>query len=69
MHKQSKEIYAMKVMKKIKIIARKSVSSVINERKILTLIRNPYFSLFKFYINDHFSLIFFSFIINIVVAF
>jgi serine/threonine protein kinase len=39
--KKTKHIYAMKEMLKARILARKSVQSVINERKILQTLKNP----------------------------
>jgi serine/threonine protein kinase len=41
-HKKQKRILAMKEMSKARILAKKSVNSVMNERKILAKIRSDY---------------------------
>lgn len=40
--KKSKQSYAMKEMSKARIITKRSVKSVINERQILTQLNNPF---------------------------
>lgn len=42
MEKRSKKIYAMKLMSKIKIINKKSVGSVMNERNYLAQLHHPF---------------------------
>lgn len=49
MEKKSRKIYAMKVMDKAKIITKKSVNSVINEREILCTLNH------NFIVNMHCS--------------
>jgi hypothetical protein len=39
--KKSKEIFAMKVMSKFKVYQKKSITSVINEKKLLENLSNP----------------------------
>jgi protein kinase A len=41
-HKRSKQIYAMKLMSKAKVISKKSVASVMNERKFLAKLSHPF---------------------------
>ena len=41
-HKRTKQIYAMKLMSKAKIINKKSVASVMNERKFLATLSHPF---------------------------
>ena len=41
-HKRTRQIYAMKLMSKAKIINKKSVSSVMNERKHLSKLSHPF---------------------------
>ncbi len=41
--KKDRKQYAMKEMLKARILAKRSVNSVMNERKILNQLRNPYF--------------------------
>jgi serine/threonine protein kinase len=48
-HKKSKNFYALKEMEKIRIINKRSVQSVMNERRLLALIRHP------FIVNMHFA--------------
>ena len=48
-HKSSKQLFAMKEMRKGRVIAKKSVASVMNERKILTNLKHP------FLVNMHFA--------------
>jgi len=38
---QNKKLYAMKEMSKARIISKKSVSSVMNEKKLLMLLKHP----------------------------
>jgi serine/threonine protein kinase len=45
--KKGKQAYAMKEMSKARIISKRSVHSVINERDILTNLKDPYSSLPK----------------------
>ncbi len=40
--KKLKQNYAMKEMSKARIITKRSVKSVMNERKILTMLKNPF---------------------------
>ena len=47
--KKSKVIYAMKEMQKARIISKRSVNSVMNERKLLAMLRHP------FLVNMHFA--------------
>lgn len=42
MDKRTKKIYAMKLMSKIKIINKKSVGSVMNERNYLAQLHHPF---------------------------
>jgi len=48
-HKSSKQLFAMKEMRKGRVIAKKSVASVMNERKLLTGLKHP------FLVNMHFA--------------
>jgi serine/threonine protein kinase len=41
-HKKTRRIYAMKEMEKSRILAKKSVNSVMNERKILSMAKHPF---------------------------
>ena len=41
LHKSTKRVFAMKVMSKARILAKKSVNSVMNELELLSLIRHP----------------------------
>jgi serine/threonine protein kinase len=41
-HKKSKQIYAMKEMQKIRVINKRSVHSVMNERKLLAMLKHPF---------------------------
>jgi len=41
-HKKSQKIYAMKEMSKIRIVSKRSVNSVMNERKLLAVVRHPF---------------------------
>jgi len=41
--KKERKQYAMKEMSKARILAKRSVNSVLNERKILNQLRHPYF--------------------------
>jgi serine/threonine protein kinase len=47
--KRTKELYAMKEMQKVRVISKRSVHSVMNERKILEALKNP------FIVNMHFA--------------
>ena len=40
--KKTKKSYAMKEMSKARILAKKSVNSVLNERKILSILKHKY---------------------------
>ena len=40
-HKKSKRLFAMKVMSKARVLAKKSVNSVMNELNLLSMIRHP----------------------------
>ena len=40
--KKFKTMYAMKEMSKARIVTKKSVSSVLNERKLLAKLKHPY---------------------------
>ena len=40
--KKNSQIYAMKEMNKAKIIAKKSIHSVLNERELLSQLRHPF---------------------------
>lgn len=40
--KKTKQIYALKIMDKAKIITKKSVNSVMNERELLAKIQHPF---------------------------
>ena len=40
--KKTRTIYAMKAMEKPRILAKKSVNSVMNERKLLCLLKHPF---------------------------
>ena len=48
-HDKRNRIYAIKQMKKVKIVSKKSVQSVMNEKKLLCLLKNP------FLVNMHYS--------------
>jgi serine/threonine protein kinase len=48
-HKSSKQFYAMKEMLKNRVIAKKSVASVMNERRLLTTLKH------SFIVNMHFA--------------
>lgn len=39
--KKSKELYAMKIMSKFKVYQKKSITSVMNEKKLLENLRHP----------------------------
>jgi serine/threonine protein kinase len=39
--KKTKEIYAMKIMSKFKVYQKKSITSVMNEKKLLENLRHP----------------------------
>ena len=59
-HKKSKKLYAMKEMLKARVISKRSVNSVMNERKLLTQLKHPYvrssLSLpLSFIVNMHFA--------------
>ena len=41
-HKKSKQVYALKEMYKAKIITKKSINSVMNERKLLSKLNHPF---------------------------
>ena len=41
-HKRNRQIYAMKMMSKAKVINKKSVASVLNERKFLAKLSHPF---------------------------
>ncbi|KAL4439114.1 hypothetical protein ABPG74_008889 [Tetrahymena malaccensis] len=41
-HKKTKQLYAMKEMSKAKIITKKSINSVMNERYLLSTLKNPF---------------------------
>lgn len=41
--KKDKRLYALKEMSKARILAKRSVHSVMNERRILSYLRSPYF--------------------------
>lgn len=45
--KKTKQVYALKVMWKPRVLAKKSVQSVMNERQLLSLIDNMYESYLK----------------------
>jgi len=40
--KKERQFYAMKEMSKARILAKRSVNSVLNERKLLSQLRHPY---------------------------
>lgn len=40
-HKKSRKLYAMKEMQKARVISKRSVNSVMNERKLLTQLKHP----------------------------
>lgn len=42
--KKTKQVYALKIMSKAKVLAKKSVQSVMNERQLLCQIDHPYIS-------------------------
>jgi serine/threonine protein kinase len=42
MDKNSKNVYAMKQMQKVKIISKRSVNSVMNERELLVRLKHPF---------------------------
>lgn len=48
-HKKSKEFFALKEMEKIRIINKRSVQSVMNERRLLALLHHP------FIVNMHYA--------------
>jgi serine/threonine protein kinase len=43
--KKDRKLFAMKEMSKARILAKRSVNSVMNERKILAMLQHKYFSL------------------------
>jgi serum/glucocorticoid-regulated kinase 1/serum/glucocorticoid-regulated kinase 2 len=49
LEKKSRKEFAMKEMSKCRVIAKRSVNSVMNERKLLTTLRHP------FIVNIHFA--------------
>lgn len=40
-HKKTRKLFAMKEMHKARVISKKSVNSVMNERKLLTQLKHP----------------------------
>ena len=50
--KRRKECYAMKEMSKARIIAKKSVNSVLNERKLLSYLKYPFIVNMQFAFQD-----------------
>jgi protein kinase A len=40
--KKTREIFALKEMEKSRILAKKSVNSVMNERKLLSMTKHPF---------------------------
>ena len=40
-HKKSRKLFAMKEMLKARVISKRSVNSVMNERKLLTQLKHP----------------------------
>lgn len=42
MEKSTKNIYAMKQMQKVKIVSKRSVNSVMNERELLVKLKHPF---------------------------
>ena len=51
-HKKSKIFYALKEMEKTRIISKKSVQSVMNERRLLAIIRHPFIVNMQFAYQD-----------------
>ena len=51
-YKKTKEFYAMKEMSKARILAKKSVNSVMNERKILSYLKHPHIVNMQFAFQD-----------------
>jgi len=43
--KKDQKNYALKEMAKARILAKKSVNSVMNERKLLSQLKHPYYSI------------------------
>ena len=41
-HKKKKVIFAMKEMSKAKILSKRSVNCVMNEKKLLTMLKHPF---------------------------
>ena len=41
-HRSSKQIYALKEMQKARVISKRSVNSVLNERKLLAVLKHPF---------------------------
>ena len=50
--KKTKKLYAMKEMSKARIIAKRSVNSVMNERKLLSQLKHPYLVNMSFAFQD-----------------
>ena len=51
-HKKSKTIYAMKEMEKTRVINKRSVQSVMNERRLLAMIKHPFIVNMQFAYQD-----------------
>jgi len=50
--KRSRQVYAMKEMNKAKIIAKKSIHSVLNERELLSQLKHPFLVNMSFAFQD-----------------
>jgi Serine/threonine protein kinase len=51
-HKKSKTSFALKEMEKVRIINKRSVQSVMNERRLLSMIRHPFIVNMQFAYQD-----------------
>ena len=54
--KKTRELFAMKEMSKARILLKKSVNSVMNERKLLSILRHPFIVSMQFAFQDRESL-------------
>ena len=52
-HRSSKQIFAMKEMHKGRVINKRSVSSVMNERKLLAVLKHPFIVNMQYAFQDH----------------
>jgi serine/threonine protein kinase len=56
LHKRSSRIFAIKEMQKIRIVKKNSVSSVLNERTLLSMLKHPFIINMQYAFQDYLSL-------------